>query len=80
MVGNICCRIPTPQEKAILAWTFCITHRIVRWSDEKKKDNKQGSAQSVGAIEYTDCISVEEQDSTASVLDMTLNNLMMRLQ
>ena len=34
-----------------------------------------------GAVEYTECISAEEYDpSPMSVLDMTLNNLMVRLQ
>ena len=33
-----------------------------------------------GVIEYTDCISAEEQDSPTGVLDMTINNLMLRLQ
>ena len=39
-------------------------------------------AQSVGAAEYTDYFFAEGSDppSPASVLDMTLNNLMIRLQ
>ena len=38
--------------------------------------------QSAGAVEYTDCISAESKTppSPMSVLDKTLNNLMMRLQ
>ena len=39
------------------------------------------TAQSAGAIEYTDDISAEEQQSApTSVLDMTLNHLIVRLQ
>ena len=38
------------------------------------------SAQLAGTVEYTDCISAEGKTSPPSVLDMTLNNLMMRLQ
>ena len=34
----------------------------------------------LGAAEYTDCISAEAQDSPTSVLDKTLNNLIVRLQ
>ena len=37
-------------------------------------------AQSAGAVEYTDCISSEGKKSITSVLDMTLNNLMVRFQ
>ena len=46
--------------------------------------SKQILAQSAGASEYTDCIFAEWQDPTpsqaTSVLDLTLNNLMVRLQ
>ena len=35
-------------------------------------------AQSAGAVEYTDCFSAEGYDPPMSVLDMTLNNLMVR--
>ena len=38
-------------------------------------------AQSAGAVEYTDCISAEVSPSPqTSILDMTLNNPMARLQ
>ena len=38
-------------------------------------------AQSAGALEYTDCFSAERLDPhPMSVLDMTLNNLIVRLQ
>ena len=37
-------------------------------------------AQSGGAVEYTDCISAGGNIPPASVLDMTQNNLMVRLQ
>ena len=37
------------------------------------------TARLAGAVKCTDCISTESQHTT-SVLDMTLNNLMMRLQ
>ena len=39
-------------------------------------------AQAAGAVEYTDCFSAEglPSDSEKSVLDMTLDNLMVRLQ
>ena len=38
-------------------------------------------AQSAGAVEYTDCFSAEGYDPPpTSVLDMTLNNLMVRFQ
>ena len=37
-------------------------------------------AQSAGAIEYTDCTSVEGQDPPTIVQDMTLNNVMVRFQ
>ena len=37
-------------------------------------------AQSAWATEYTDCISEEEWDSLKVCPDMTLNNLMFRLQ
>ena len=38
-------------------------------------------SQAIGAVEYASCISTEGQDSSPlSVLDMTLNNLMVRLQ
>ena len=38
-------------------------------------------AQSTGAVEYTDCFSAEGIDPpTTSVLDMTLNNLMVKFQ
>ena len=38
-------------------------------------------AQLAGAVEYTVCISTERYDALPnSVLDMTLNNLMVRLQ
>ena len=36
-------------------------------------------ASSAGAVEYTDCISAEGWDSSTSILDMTQNNLMVRL-
>ena len=37
--------------------------------------------QSAGAVEYTDCISTEkEMHHPTSLLRMTLNNLMVRLQ
>ena len=36
------------------------------------------SAQSAGAVEYTDCISAEGKTPTTSVLDMALNNLIVR--
>ena len=38
--------------------------------------------QSAGAIEYTDCISAEGEDPPppTSVVDMTLNNLLVRFQ
>ena len=35
---------------------------------------------SAGAVEYTDCIYSEGKSLPTSVLDMTLNNLMRRLQ
>ena len=37
-------------------------------------------AHSAGVIEYTDCVSAERYDLPTRVLDMTLNNLMVRLQ
>ena len=37
-------------------------------------------AQSAGAVEYTDCTSAEREDSRISVLDMTLNNMMVSFQ
>ena len=37
-------------------------------------------AQSAGAVGYTDCISTEGYESLTSVLDMTLNNMMVGLQ
>ena len=37
-------------------------------------------AQSAGAVEYTDCISAKGKTLPMSVLDMTLNNVMVRLQ
>ena len=37
-------------------------------------------AQSAGAVEYTDCTSAEGKTPPLSVLDMTQNNLMVRLQ
>ena len=38
-------------------------------------------AQLAGAVEYTDCISAEEYPiPRMSILDMTLNHLMVRLQ
>ena len=33
------------------------------------------NTQSAGAAEYTDCTSAEMEDPPTSVLDMTLNNL-----
>ena len=36
--------------------------------------------QSAGVAEYTDCFSAEGKTSSTSVLDMTLNNLIVRLQ
>ena len=35
-------------------------------------------AQSAGAEEYTDCISAEEYPPPTSILDMALNNLIVR--
>ena len=40
-------------------------------------DNKKKS-QSAWALEYTDCIYADEYPTSTSVLDMTLNNQMMR--
>ena len=37
-------------------------------------------AQPAGALEYTDCISTERYNAPRSVLDMTQDNLMVRLQ
>ena len=37
-------------------------------------------AHSAGAVEYTDCFSAGEKTITSSVLDMTLNNLMVTFQ
>ena len=37
-------------------------------------------AQSAGVVEYTDCFSAEGKPPPTSVLDMTLNNLMVRFQ
>ena len=37
-------------------------------------------AQSAGAVEYTDCFFAEGKTPLTSVLDMTLNNLMVRSQ
>ena len=45
-----------------------------------KHINTHPLVQSAGAVEYTDWFSVERQDSPTSVLDMTLNNLMVRFQ
>ena len=41
------------------------------------------SAQSAGGVKYTDCVSTEGLElhpTPTQVLDMTLNNLMVRLQ
>ena len=40
----------------------------------------QKSAQSAGAIEYTDCISAEDDSAPLSVQDKTLNNLIVKFQ
>ena len=46
-----------------------------------RKITSQIFNQSTEAVEYTNCISVERGEiSPTSVLDMTLNNLMVRLQ
>ena len=48
-----------------------------------RKENLQryNLGQSAGVVEYTDCIPAELYDFLpASVLDMTLNNQMVRLQ
>ena len=37
-------------------------------------------AQSAEAVEYTDCTSAEGLDPSMSILDMTLNSLMVRSQ
>ena len=37
-------------------------------------------AQSTGAVEYTDYISTEYNTSSTSVMDITVNNLMVRPQ
>ena len=45
------------------------------------KFNKIYFALSAGAVEYTDCFSAERLDlSPTSVLDITLNNLIVRFQ
>ena len=44
------------------------------------RSSKAVVAQSAGAVEYTDCISVEGYEPLTSVLDMTLNSLMVRFQ
>ena len=43
------------------------------------RNNQNIIAQSAGAVEYTDCFSAEGYPPT-SVLDMTLNNLMVKFQ
>ena len=37
-------------------------------------------AQSAGAVEHTDCFSEKGQDPLKRILDMIVNNLMVRLQ
>ena len=44
-------------------------------------ENLNNAAKWPGAVEYTDCISVERQDTPrTSVLNVTLNNLMEKFQ
>ena len=40
----------------------------------------QWRAHSAGVVEYTDCFSAEESDFPNECLDMTLKNLIVRLQ
>ena len=47
---------------------------------KKLKKTKRTLTQWAGAAKYTDFISAEWYDSLTTVLDMTLNNLMVRLQ
>ena len=50
------------------------------WISSRKSKRKVyiiSVAQSVGAVEYTDCVSVEGYDPATIVLDMTVNNLML---
>ena len=41
---------------------------------------KSYRAQSAGTVEYIDCFSAQGYEPPNSVLDMTLNNLIVRLQ
>ena len=43
-----------------------------------KKYNKNSIVESAGAVEFTDHFSTEEQGTPTRVLDMTLNNMMVR--
>ena len=53
----------------------------VTFSWLKSRFTLAGEAQSTEAVEYTDCISTEQYSPPpASVLDTTLNNVMVRLQ
>ena len=46
----------------------------------KEKEVKKDVIKSAGAAEYIEYISAEESDPQLCVMDMTLNNLMVRVQ
>ena len=47
---------------------------------DKKITKKQTLALLTGAVEYTNCTSAEEYAPPTNVLDMTLNNLIVKFQ
>ena len=64
----------------IISYPFLYT-TIAPLQRGKTPTNECPVTQSVGTVEYTDCTSTEGWDPTlTSVLDMKLNNLMVRFQ
>ena len=75
-------KIPLPQQVSCGQFTWdCRMHRLLLCKVVRHTPtNKCSLAKSPGRVEYTDCFSTEGKTPPTSVLDMTLNNLMVRLQ
>ena len=76
-----CCYnvFPLPN-KLILVWISSLNDILVRLQSLSFENKLPYLAQLAEAVEYTNCFSAGGEDLPTSVLDMTLNNLIVRFQ
>ena len=75
-------KIEYPAIKIFIWWLRMLANISLPVLEYMSSNNWRNSSitQSAGAVEYTDCTSAEEYNTPISILDMTLNNLMVSFQ